>query len=56
MLVHANMCHIVQGHVKQAKMCQELRHAKMYKGVKMHARTIKATKGRKKLTYKEMSI
>ena len=38
MLGHANMCHIVRRHFKQAKICQVLRHAKMYKGVTMHAR------------------
>ena len=32
------MCQIVQIHVKQDKMCQVLRHAKMYNGVTMHAR------------------
>ena len=32
------MCHIVQRHVRQDKMCQVLRHVKMYKGVTMHAR------------------
>ena len=38
MLGHANMCQIIQRHVKQANMWQVLRHAKMYKGVKMHAK------------------
>ena len=44
MLWHANMCRIVRRHVKQAKMCQVLRHAKMYKGVTMHARGCQGNK------------
>ena len=44
MLGHANMCQIVRRHAKQAKMCQVLRHAKMYKGVTMHARDYQGNK------------
>ena len=44
MLGHANMCQIVRKHVKQSKMCQVLRHAKMYKGVTMHAKDYQGNK------------
>ena len=38
------MCQIVRRHVKQVKMCQVLRHAKMYKGVIMHAKDCQGNK------------
>ena len=44
MLGHANMCQIVRIHVKQDKTCQVRRHAKMYKGVTMHARYCQGNK------------
>ena len=44
MLGHANMCQIVQRHVKQDKTCQVRRHAKMDKGLTMHARDCQGNK------------
>jgi len=38
MLGNANMCQIVRRHVKQAKMCQVLRHAKICKAVTIRVR------------------
>ena len=38
------MCQIVQRHVKQAKMYQVLRDAKMYKGVTMYVRDCQGNK------------
>ena len=44
MVGHANTFEIVRRNVKQAKMCQVLRHAKMYKGVTMHAKVCQGNK------------
>ena len=49
MLGNANMCHIVQRHVKQAKICQVLRHAKMCRGVTMHAKDCQGNEREKKV-------
>ncbi len=38
------MCEIVRRHVKQDKTCQVRRHAKMYKGVTMHAKDCQGNK------------
>jgi len=38
------MCQIVRRHVKQDKTCQVRRHAKIYKGLTMHARDYQGNK------------
>ena len=49
MLGNAKMCQIVQRHVKHAKVCQLIRHAKMCKGVLMSTRDYQGNKREKKV-------
>ena len=49
MLGNANMCQIVQRHVKYANMCQVLRHANIYNGVTIHAMDYQGNKKEKKV-------
>ena len=49
MLWNANMCQIVRRHVKHDKMCQVIRHAKMFKGVSMRARDYQGNKRKKQV-------
>jgi len=43
------MCQIVGIHVKHAKMCQVIRHAKICKGVSMHAKDCQGKKKEKQV-------
>ena len=52
MLGNANMCQIVQRHVKYAKMCQVLRHAKMFKGVTICVKDYQGNKKEKQVKVK----
>ena len=49
MLRNANMCQIFRRHVKYAKMCQVLRHAKIFNGVTIHARDYQGNKKEKQV-------
>ena len=49
MLGNANMCQIVQRHVKYANICQVLRHAKVCNGVTIHAREYQGKKNEKQV-------
>ena len=55
MLGNANMSQIVRRNVKNANMSEVIRHAKMCKGVLMHAKECQGKKGINKLNYKEMT-
>ena len=48
-LRNAKMCQIVPRHGKHVKMCQVIRHAKMCKGVSMHAKDCQGNKREKQV-------